>query len=157
MTTKKTKYDRLVAVNKRLGENFLKIDHPNMQIFGKLFSKAGPDLYEEIKKTEPTVTRSQIAAGLEQGIRDLSMNVAGQPEEIRSDAIRAFNDALQSEYPEFLENDKKRLTKVLQRGHVRSENEWYLLQHRVDEIEGSGEHEEELLKLYEMMDNYVGG
>jgi hypothetical protein len=151
---KQTKYDKLVAVNQKLAENFSKIDHPNTQLFAKLFGRSGPGLWEEVKKKDPSVTRSQIAAGLEQGLRDLSMMVAGQPEEVRSAAISAYRDAILAEYPDFVEKDKQRLAKVLERGSVRSESEWYLLQHRVDEIEGTAEHEEELGLLYKMMDDY---
>ena len=61
-----------------------------------------------------------------------------------------------AECPDFLERDKERLAKVLSRGHVRSENEWYLLQHRLDEIEGDPQHQEEIEKLWELMDSYSG-
>lgn len=151
---RRTKYEKLVAVNQKLAENFSRIDHPNTQLLGKLFRRSGPGLWEKIGKTDPSVTRSQIAAGLEQGLRDLSMVVAGQPEEVRSAAISAYRDAIQIEYPDFIEKNKQRLAKVLKRGSVRSESEWYLLQHRVDEIEGTTEHEEELGLLYKLVDDY---
>jgi len=76
--------------------------------------------------------------------------------EVRSAAISAYRDAIQAEYPDFLEKDKQRLTKVLARGDVRTESERYLLQHRVDEIEGVAEYEEDLGLLYRMMDDYGG-
>jgi len=151
---RKTKYNKLLALNKKLGENFSAIDHPGMQYLAKLFGSAGEDSFEEIKKQEPSVTRSQIAAGLEQGIRDLSMMLPAQEPEIRSAALSAFRDALKAEYPEFLERDKQRLAKVLGRGHIRTENEWYLLQSRLDEIEGDPEYEEETKRLWDLMDNY---
>ena len=155
---RKTKYDKLIAVNRKLGENFARIDHPGMQYLAKLFGGAGEgeDSFEEIKKRDPSVTRSQIAAGMEQGIRDLSMMLPAQDPEVRSAAMSAFRDAMDSEYPEFLERDKQRLAKVLARGHVRTENEWYLLQSRLDEIEGNPEHEDETKRLWELIDNYAG-
>ena len=153
---RKTKYDKLIALNKKLGENFARIDHSGMQYLAKLFGNAGVDNFEEIKKKEPSVTRSQIAAGLEQGIRDLSMMLPAQDPEIRSAAMSAFRDAMKSEYPEFLERDKQRLDKVLGRGHIRTENEYYLLQSRLDGIEGDPEFEDETKRLWDMMDNYSG-
>ena len=153
---RKTKYDKLIALNKKLGENFARIDHSGMQHLAKLFGNAGVDNVVEIKKKEPSVTRSQIAAGLEQGIRDLSMMLPAQDPEIRSVAMSAFRDAMRSEYPEFLERDKQRLAKVLGRGHIRSENEYYLLQSRLDEIEGDPEFEDETKRLWDIMDNYSG-
>ncbi len=153
---KKTKYDKLLALNKKIGENFSAIDHPGMQYLATLFGRAGEDDFDEIKKKEPSVTRSEIAAGMEQGIRDLAMMLPAQDVEIRSAALSAFRDALSSEYPEFIERDKQRLAKVLDRGHIRSENEYYLLQSRLDEIEGDPQHEEETQRLWEIMDNYSG-
>lgn len=155
-SSRKTKYDRLLAVNKKLGENFSEIDHPGMQYLAKLFGNAGEDSFEEIKRKEPSVTRSQIAAGMEQGIRDLSMMLPAQDPEIRSSALSAFRNALESEYPEFIEQDKQRLAKVFSRGHIRTENEYYLLQSHLDGIEGDPEHEEETKELWRLMDNYAG-
>ena len=117
---------------------------------------AGPGLWEEVRKTDPSVTRSQIAAGLEQGLRDLPMMIVGHPGRVRTVAFSAYRHALQTEYPDFIEKDRQRLAKVLKRGSVRSESEWYLLQHRVDEIEGTAECEEELGLLYKLMDDYGG-
>jgi len=153
---KRTKYDKLVAVNERLAVNLSKIDHPNTQYFAKLFGQAGPGQWEEDKKRDPSVTRSQIASGLEQGLRDLAPNLAAQPQEIRSAAISAYRDAVQAEYPEFFERDKQRLAKVMSCGRVRTESEWYLLQHRLDEIEGDPKHQDETEKLWELMDNFSG-
>ena len=153
---RRTKYDKLVAVNEKLAANFSRIDHPNTQQLAKLLSRAGPGLWEEAKKEEPSVTRSQIAAGLEQGLRDLSLIVTAQAPEIKSAVISAFRDAVQAEYPDFLEKDKLRLAKVVGRGHIRTENEWYLLQHRLDEIEGDPQHEKEVARLWELVDNYSG-
>ena len=157
-SSRKTKYDKLIAVSRKLGENFARIDHPDTQYLAKLFGGAGEgdDSFEELKKREPSVTRSQIAAGMEQGLRDLSMMLPAQDPKIRSAAMSAFRDALDSEYPEFLERDKQRLAKVLARGQVRTESEWYLLQSRLDEIEGDPEFEQETTKLWELIDNYAG-
>jgi len=157
-TSRKTKYEKLVALERKLGENFASIDHPFTQYMANLFSSAGEgeDSFDEIKKRDPTVTRSEIAAGMEQGIRDLSMMLPAQDPAVRSAAMSAFRDAMKSEYPEFLERDKQRLTKVLSRGHVRTESEWYLLQSRLDEIEGNPDFEDETKTLWELIDNYAG-
>ena len=107
-------------------------------------------------KKDSTVTKSQIAAGLEQGLRYVSMIVVVQPPDVRSVAMAAYRNAIQSEYPDFLEKDKQRLDKVLKRGRVRTESESYLPQHRVDEIEGGTGNEKELHLLYRLMDEYGG-
>ena len=154
-SSRKTRYDKLVALCTKISENFARIDHPTTQNFAKWFGDSNEETFEEIMKEDPSVTRSEIAGGLEQGIRDLAMMLPAQDPAIRSAALAAFRDALQSEYPEFLEREKERLAKVLARGHVRSENEWYLLQSRLDEIEGDPEYEEETKKLWDMIDNYA--
>ncbi len=96
---KRTKYDKLVAVNEKLVANFSRIDHPSTQQLAKLLGSSGPGLWEEMKKKEPSVTRSQIAASLEELLRDLSPMVAALAPEVRSAAMSAFRDAVQAEYP----------------------------------------------------------
>ncbi len=157
-SSRKTKYDKLVALERKIGEGFARIDQPFFQYLAKLYSTAGrgEDSFEELRKRDPGVTRSQIAGGMEQGMRDLKTMLPAQDPSIRSEVMAIFRDAVQSEYPDLFEKDKQRLEKVLARGRIRSENEWYLLQFRLDEIEGYPEFEEETTKIWGIMDSYEG-
>ncbi|MEM8982123.1 MAG: hypothetical protein AAGC71_03795 [Pseudomonadota bacterium] len=156
MASKKTKYDKLTAVNKRIGINFAKLDSLGLRQLGESFADSGPGLWEKVSATDPTVKRSEIAAGLEQGLRDLSQIVASQPVNLRAAAVAAFRDAIDAEYPEFFERDKQRLENVLKRGHVRTESEYYVLQFRLDEIEGDPRAQHEVETLYKLVDDFEG-
>lgn len=155
-TRKRTKYEKLTAVNARIGANFAKLGSPVLQQLGEIFARSGPGLWEQVTRDEPDVTRSQIAAGLEQSLRDFSTIVASQPKETRVAAASAFRDAVLSEYPEFFEHDRLRLKKVLERGRIRTEGEYYIVQHRLDEIEGEPALQDEVETLWSLMDNYAG-
>ena len=153
---RRTKYEKLVAVNKKLADSFSKDDNPGIRSLGETLGRFGPGLWEEVRKKDPSVTRSQITDGLEQGLRDLPMLIAGHPPDVRSAAFSTYRDVLQTEYPDFVEKDKQRLAKILLRGSIRSDGDWYLVQHRVDEIEGVPDHEDELGLLYKVMAEYDG-
>jgi hypothetical protein len=151
---KRTKYDKLTAVNSKLSEYFGSIEHRSAQQLALIFGNSGPDTYAKIKEKDPSVTRSDIAAGLEQGLRDLESIVSGQPEEVRANLVAAFTRAVKEEYPEFFKKDIGRLAKILERGRIQSSSEWYLLRDRIDQIEGTEEHDEELRLLYRLVDDY---
>ena len=62
MTAKKrTKYDKLTAVNQKLAESFAKIDHPGTQQLATIFGNCGPDLWEQVKEKDPSVTLQKFA------------------------------------------------------------------------------------------------
>ncbi|MEL7023291.1 MAG: hypothetical protein AAGL69_06050 [Pseudomonadota bacterium] len=153
---KRTKYEKLTAVNARIGSNFARLDSPGLKQIGEMFGSSGPGLWERVTTREPGVTRSQIAAGLEQGLRDLSGIVANQPTETRAAAVEAFRDAVEAEYPEFFERDRLRLAKILERQRIRTESDYYVVQYRLDEIEGDPAFRDEVDLLWALMDNYAG-
>ena len=155
MPKKRTKFDKLVAVYTQIGNDFEQLDHPVLGDLAAVCFRAS-DVKEQLKNETPPAPPSSAVSGLEQGLRDLSLIVMNTPEDIRTTAVGCYRRALQDHYADFLEKDRIRLQKVLDRGHVRSEGEWYVLQHRLDEIEGDPQHAEEVEKLWELMDNYAG-
>ncbi|MDM0039669.1 hypothetical protein QTH89_24725 [Variovorax sp. J22G21] len=67
---------------------------------------------------------------------------------------RAWHEATMANYPEFLAAEKLRLVKVLERGRIKTEAEFYRVRHEVDLLEGRPELHEELHKLYNLIDAY---
>ena len=67
---------------------------------------------------------------------------------------RALHEALAAEYPKFLALDAKRLERILARGKIRTETEFYLVRHQIDVLEGEPELGEELRKLCALVDAY---
>lgn len=98
--------------------------------------------------------RSAFAAGMEEGLRETPMLLQAMNCEARKCAAQALAAATLAHYPDFLTKDAKRLAKIQTRGSIRSQNEFYLVRHHVDLLEGDSSKREELRLLYELVDGY---
>lgn len=98
-------------------------------------------------------TRSKLASGLEQGLREMPQILSTLPAISRQAALKALAGALQVEYPGFLQQDQERLAKIRGRKVIRSESEYYLVRHNIDLLEGSNT-SAELAELYALVDHY---
>ena len=74
--------------------------------------------------------------------------------EARKCAVQALAAATSAHYPDFLVMDAERLAKIMTRGSIRGESEFYLVRHHVDLLEGEPSQEEELRLLYELVDRF---
>ena len=72
----------------------------------------------------------------------------------RAAVSKALHDAVAAEYPEFLHLEAVRLEKVLARGKIRTEAEFYLVRHRIDVLEGEPELPEALRTLYALVEAF---
>jgi len=109
------------------------------------------------KKPRP-VPLNKIASGLRQGLRetplilrDLLVNVSPSAQ---AKVWAALHDAGTSNLSGLLTQENKKLRGVLRRGTIRSEDEWYLLRWRLDQIEGHPEYQSEIVKLNKMLGAY---
>jgi hypothetical protein len=102
------------------------------------------------------VPRSALAAGLEQGLRDIPMLLQSISPEARKSAAQALAEATSTNFPDFLAKDAERLAKIKARGSIRSENEYFLIRHQVDLLEGKPTQEQEILLLYELVEKFEG-
>lgn len=98
--------------------------------------------------------RSAFAAGMEQGLRETPMLLQSMNSEARKCAVQALAAATLAHYPDFLAKNAERLAKIRARGSIHSENEFYLVRHHVDLLEGESSKNEELRLLYELVDGY---
>ncbi|MDT4329304.1 hypothetical protein ACQE3E_07195 [Methylomonas sp. MED-D] len=98
--------------------------------------------------------RSAFVAGMEQGLRETPMLLQSMRSETRKLAAEALAAAITTHYPEFLTKDAARLEKITARGSIRGENEYYLVRHHIDILEGEPSREEELRLLYELVDRF---
>lgn len=67
---------------------------------------------------------------------------------------KAWHDATLIAYPEFLAKEQQRLQKVIERGKIRTESEFYRIRHEVDVLEGRVDSQVELQQLYSLIDAY---
>ena len=147
-----TKLQKLIAVYERFSREVESINDPWAQ---KLSKQCGAvrSAAELTLGKEAGATRSQLAAGLEQGLRDTPDFIALVASESRSQVAKAFHLAIQSEYPEFITRDTQRLDRIRLRGRIRTESEYYLVRHQIDVLEG-GNDKALLHECYQLADSY---
>ena len=102
----------------------------------------------------PRPTPSQVATGLEQGWRETPELIRGVAQQWRPEVARAWEDANQANYPEFLAKEKLRLQNVLARGKIKTESEFYRVRHEIDVLEAAANRKDELQCLYSLVDAY---
>ncbi|MCX7360861.1 MAG: hypothetical protein NTV97_03105 [Alphaproteobacteria bacterium] len=112
--------------------------------------------YAEWVDLKAKVPRSSIATGLKQGLRETPRILHGFPDPIREHLLKAFQRILLEEAPDFFPDEGNKLVGIVKRGRIRNEDEYYLVRHRADEIEGRVAHEDEVAVLLRLLDGYEG-
>jgi hypothetical protein len=151
-TRLRTKLDRLLAVYAMFADETRGIADPEVLELHRMAAGV-PQFLENARLRVPKPTNSQITSGLEEALRELT-NLGGLKPHSRAPVRRAIHLALSTQYPEFLSLDESRLSKVIERGRIRTEAEFYLVRHRIDVIEGEPKHEGELDQLYALVGDY---
>lgn len=150
---RKTKFDLYFEICQRLVTALSNIDSARLSTIVDSYSKAVDQISEWVSEEKNPVPKSAIAKGLEQGVNDLPMLIDDLEPPIRSAALTAYWAALDSVIPDYAERLSKNIQRILKRGYIKSESEFYLLRNRLDKIEGSGSEEEsvidQLLAQYE--------
>jgi hypothetical protein len=100
------------------------------------------------------VRPSQLAAGLEQGLRELPILIQPIDDDKRPGVSRALQEAIRSEYPEFLTLQQSRLSKILERNRISTESEFMLVRHIIDIGESQRSETENLRTLYGLIDAF---
>ncbi|GAB1406121.1 hypothetical protein MASR1M8_00400 [Thermomonas brevis] len=155
MTTEsgnRSKLEKLIAVYEHFGQEIQAIPDPWASKLAKQ-SNAVRATVERTLGKEPGATKSQFAAGLEQGLRDTPDFIAMVSPEWRAHVAKALNSAVMTAYPEFLAKDAERLEKIRTRGKIKTESEYYLVRHKIDVLEG-GADTDLLTELYALVDSF---
>jgi hypothetical protein len=101
-------------------------------------------------------SRSALAQGMEQGLRETPMLMKSLTPKSRLIAAKALSVSLHSHFPDFLVKEAERLNKVRTRGSIKNEGEYYLVRYQIDVLEGSIGSERELNMLHKLIDGYEG-
>lgn len=106
--------------------------------------------------TPEGVSRATLAAGMEQGLREMKALMEPMPADVRRWAVLALAEATATHYADLLVKDAERLAKIWARGFIRGNNDYYLIRHQVDLLEGVAAQEQELRVLYGLIDAFEG-
>jgi len=149
---KPSKLEKLIAVYELFSQEIWAIPDPWASKLAKQ-SNAVRAATERTLGKEPGATKSQFAAGLEQGLRDTPDFIALISPEWRAQVAKSLNHAIQTAYPEFLAKDAERVNKIRARGKIRTESEYFLIRHKIDVLEGIGD-TDLLTELYALVDSF---
>jgi hypothetical protein len=146
-----SKYDKLIAVYDEFFEALFCIPAENLGMLSKMWPGAKASYEAALGRGG---SKAAIAAGLEQGAREMPMLIGSLDAEYRAFAMKALSKALLSHYPDFASKNAKRLAAVLNKGVIRNESQFFLVHHRIDELEGVGGSEVQLAELYRLVENF---
>jgi len=150
---KRTRLDKLLAVYERFGCAVDGFPDPAVQqLHGTcsgLASRARAKLSELGR-----AAAAPMASGLEQGVRDIPDFIAGVSPEWRPRVAQAFVRAVASEYPDFFKKDAKRWEKVLSRGRIESDVEFYLVRYQVERLEAEPDAGAQLEQLNRLLGEF---
>ena len=100
------------------------------------------------------VRRSQLSAGLLQGVLEWPLLFGAMPAADRQVFAKAYKEAFDTEYPELLRSQAERLGRIVAKGRISNESQFYLVRHAIDILEDEHARAHELERLYELADAF---
>lgn len=152
--SKRSKYDKLFAVFESLCAQLAVVPDDNARGLISSWEKAKIQYAQWLSDPPTGVTRSKIAAGLEQGLLETPRRLQRIGPQWRNQAVAALQTAIEIEFPEFGAKQRDALSKVLSRGSIRGESEFYLVRHEVDHLEGIAGGESLLSTYYGLLESF---
>ena len=150
-----SKLEKLTNIYTQLILEFRKIDNSKLKEHLDAWDNALSQFDSILSQNNIPVKRSAIATGIEQGLRETPLLLQSiLPEEQRSSALIKFKHIVELNIPNFFDKEIKRLNKIVTCGKIKNENEWYMIRHRIDLIEGNASMTAELNLLYVLLDTY---
>ena len=149
---KSKKLETLVNVYKELTEELGKLNIPELEPLLDSWSVSLGQVNEILDNPDNAIKPSQLASGFEQGLRDMHLMLGDLNSQYRSSAIKVFYKIVGLHLPGFFQKSKAHLQCIVAKEQIK--NEWYLVRHRVDEIECQPNNEAELAVLNELLSKF---
>ena len=87
-------------------------------------------------------------------MRELPLFFSELAPQYRTRMTAVLKNAVNDFYPEFASREALRLEQILTRGAIRSESQFYLVRHRIDELECTDADANQLNALYKLTDAF---
>jgi len=149
---RRTKYDRVLTVLEELVPIWRDNAHATSPLFADRLSEMlvsigpGSDVLKKARKSE-------IAAGQLQFLGEL-LHPSNRHNNEKDDALNKSREIFGREFPEYFAKIVASREKVIERGKIRSEDEYYLIRDYIDDLEGQPEPPELLKTLYMLVDSF---
>jgi hypothetical protein len=150
---RQTNFDRVLTVLEEMIPVWRDNSHKTSPAFADFLEKnlegikPGAPVHEKAKKSE-------IAAGQLQFLREILHPSNRSGNEI-DDALEKSRIIFGREFPDFFAMIHAKRDKIIERGKIRNEDEYYLIRDLVDELEGEPGRSQLLNKLYMMVDEFA--
>ena len=146
-----TRYDKLLATFEDLIAAISDVQEPMIAVLCSSWEST-KNGYEQALRSG--ATKSQIASGMEQGLRELPMLFHEVSGEHRARLLNVLHIAVAKNFPEFFKKDAALLASIVERKKIRNAREYYLVRHRIDELEGDASNFGERERLYKLVDQF---
>ena len=151
MTTTKTKYEKLFAVYDEYMRAIAGVNDPMAAMLCASW-QATKRSHEQVLASGGKT--SQLAAGMEQGLRELPMALRAEGGGKHAEILGMLHRAIATHFPEFFKCDAALLAAIVERAKIRNAREYYLVRHRIDELEGDAGALAERDLLYRLIDRF---
>jgi hypothetical protein len=146
------RFDSALAAWQALIEGLQPIPSPMVQLLVSTWPATRQKMDEML--LQPGMTRSRLADGIEGGLRETPTAWGHEPPDIRQAVMRVWQNAIETHYPAFFEKEQLRINKVLTRGKIRTEAEFYLIRHQIDCLEETRNDPDLLARYMQMIDQF---
>ncbi|MGL6313240.1 hypothetical protein [Vibrio sp. WXL103] len=150
---RKTKYDKYRLICERLSGDLKNVPEDSIKEILASWELSFAQLDVELSNPETTIKKSLVTAGIEQGLIDTYYVILELPDESRYEAKKYFVEACSDFEPTFLERITDRSGKILKRGKIRNESEWYIVRSKVDDLMLQ-RNEKEALEYQKLLDDF---
>jgi hypothetical protein len=151
MALSTSRYDKLLATYEDLVAEISGVQDPLVSGFCSSWESTRKG-YEQALQSG--ATKSQIASGMEQGLRELPMLFREAADKQSSQLLNILHIAVVKNFPEFFRKDALLLASIVERGKIRNAREYYLVRHRIDELEGEASSPGECQLLYKLVEQF---
>lgn len=151
-TKRRPRYDRILTVIEEIipiwRNNAHDTSSSTADWLTEILEAIGPEGYvlKEARKSE-------VAAAQLQFLGDL-LHPSNRRGNERDEALNKSREVFHREFPEFIAKLASKREKIVARGNIRTEDEYYLIRDYIDDIEGEPESTGLLDKLYRLVDDF---
>jgi hypothetical protein len=151
---KRTQYECLWAVYERFGNELKKCGETGALALAQAWDNGKSQHRKWLDDPASKISRSSLAAGMKQGLRELPRLLESISPEARKHLRKILRQILCEEMPGLISKEVLELERILKRGKIVSENEYYLVRHQLDEVEGREAHRQEAVILMALLDRF---
>ena len=153
---KSKKLEARLQIIAELIEDLGSLDIDGLKKLLEIWGHSASQYRELASMSSPPVTSSALVAGIDQGLREfpeliIDLKLA---DAVSMEVIRRFHSIVDKYIPGYFDKDKKKLSRIIRVGKIKSEKEYYLVRFRMDEIERLGENREEYMQLDMLLLNF---